>query len=171
MSRPSVPLSQMIDLIELNWNFRAGHFSGTLRLLDRVQVSRSSVPGAAGLDTCVLCLAGMSTPNVFSEPVDCGLYAAHAVRCSRLAAHLRLLRFRYCLPHQAYSPRRTVAQAVPRATAQLSEHKCRWCSRQGNQPLSAPAASDSFAPKRRATQPAARQRLRPDARICGGEVS
>src|SRR5215468_10106021 len=145
--------------------------SGTLRLLYRVQVSRSSVPGAAGLDTCVLCLAGMSTPNVFSEPVDCGLYAAHAVRCSRLAAHLRLLRFRYCLPHQAYSPRRTVAQAVPRATAQLSEHKCRWCSRQGNQPLSAPGALDRIAPAQHAIRPAVRQRPRPDAEIVGGEVS
>jgi ABC-type uncharacterized transport system substrate-binding protein len=35
----------------------------------------------------------------------------------------------------------------------------------------APAASDRLAPAQLATRPAARQRPRPDARMCGGEVS
>jgi hypothetical protein len=58
-----------------------------------------------------------------------------------------------------------------KALVPLSETGCRSRRRRQMQQQSAPAALDRFAPVQRGLWPAARQRTRPDAGICGGEVS
>src|SRR5262249_36692371 len=62
-------------------------------------------------------------------------------------------------------------RAVPSAIVPTAARECRCRHRRGSRLSPAPAALDSFAPARYATPPAARQRPRPESRICGGKVS
>src|SRR6516225_5590260 len=63
------------------------------------------------------------------------------------------------------------APVAPTAIDRSIARRCRLLLRRQSLRSDAPAASGRLAPKRSATQPAARPRPRPDARICGGEVS
>src|SRR5215475_8307664 len=61
--------------------------------------------------------------------------------------------------------------AVPRAIDRSDARGCRPRCRSPTRRRSVPAAPDRLAPKQSATLLAARQRPRPGARMCGGEVS
>src|SRR5215467_3314640 len=62
-------------------------------------------------------------------------------------------------------------RAVPTTIGPSDVRRYRFRLLRGQRRPSAPAATDRLAPARSATRSAARQRPRPDAEICDGEVS
>src|SRR5262249_52646203 len=80
-------------------------------------------------------------------------------------------RWRDCWRRRRGSRRRTVVRAARTAIAPSGAWRDRRRRRAQSRRQNAPAATDSFAPERSATRPAARPRPRPGARICGGEFS
>src|SRR5439155_6339515 len=133
------------------------------------------------------------TSQLTAEPIDAPVKALAA---ARVAAEIAPERFRVLQPGEVCNDKRLASKVgkpclhlgigearvdllveliagrgAPTAIDPSDARGCRPIRREQTQQSSALAATDRLAPTRCATRPAAQQRLRPYARMCGGEVS
>src|SRR5262249_3896921 len=91
--------------------------------------------------------------------------------CTHLRAHAPPPRWRHCCRHLAYSRPQTLGRAALTAIVQSAGRRCRLDRPGQSRQQGVPVAMDRLAPMQYGTRLVARRHLRPDARMCGGEVS